>query len=534
MRWYEKSAELGSDWAQNSMGLMYQNGRGVDVDNQKAFDWYMRAAQQGYPDGMNNVGYFYDLGLGVDQNSAEAVRWYRAAADTGMARAQNNLGIMYADGTGVPQDYEEAVKWYRLAADQGLPEGQNSLGYSYDLGLGVPQDSAEAVRWYRLAADQGHMIAQSNLGSMYADGSGVPEDDVEAVRWYREAADQGYAPGQRKLGNAYAYGEGVTKDETEAVRWWTLAADQGDTDAQIALASAYERGEGVVADTDEAKKWRETAGGDEATVDFSDAETVATSDACDVSGLPTVSTSENRVALVIGNSAYQHAPALPNPTCDAQAMAKMLKAVGFTVVLGTDLDKPAMEAKAREFAKAATTADTALFFYAGHGLQVDGRNYLVPIDATVEDATSISFELMDIENVTNFMTGFDERTGQEKVAIVLLDACRDNPFAQTLKRSLGASRSNAVDKGLAAIGDGGGMIIGFATAPGDVAADGEGNHSPFTTALLELLPTPGVEFQTLMTRVKAKVVEFTRKKERPQRPWTNSDLTTEFYLVPAT
>ncbi|RYD93435.1 MAG: caspase family protein, partial [Sphingomonadales bacterium] len=92
----------------------------------------------------------------------------------------------------------------------------------------------------------------------------------------------------------------------------------------------------------------------------------------------------------------------------------------------------------------------------------------------------------------------------------------------------------AVDKGLAAIGDGGGMIIGFATAPGDTAADGEGNHSPFTTALLEQLPTPGVEFQTLMTRVKAKVVELTRKKERPQRPWTNSDLTTEFYLVPST
>jgi hypothetical protein len=432
----------------------------------------------------------------------------------------------------VAQDYEEAVRWYRMAADQGLPEGQNSLGYSYDLGLGVPQDSEEAVKWYRMAADQGHMIAQSNLGTMYADGTGVAEDDAEAVRWYRLAADQAYAPAQRKLGNAYAWGEGVEQDQAEAVRWWKLAADQGDTDAAIALASAYERGEGVDADPEEAKRWRAAAGGDDTTVDFSEPEQIAASEGCDVTGIPAVATDDKRVALVIGNSAYEHAPALPNPTCDAEAMAKMLQAVGFTVVLGTDLDKSAMEDKAREFAKAAATADTALFFYAGHGLQVDGKNYLVPVDATVEDATSISFELMDIENVTSFMTGFDDRTGKEKVAIVLLDACRDNPFAATLKRSLGASRSSAVDKGLAAIGDGGGMIIGFATAPGDVAADGEGNHSPFTTALLEQLPTPGVEFQTLMTRVKAKVVELTRKKERPQRPWTNSDLTTEFYLVP--
>jgi uncharacterized caspase-like protein len=125
-------------------------------------------------------------------------------------------------------------------------------------------------------------------------------------------------------------------------------------------------------------------------------------------------------------------------------------------------------------------------------------------------------------------------SGKERVAIVLLDACRDNPFASQLKRSLGASRSTEIDKGLAATAEGGGMIIGFATAPGDVAADGEGNHSPFSTALLAQLPSAGVEFQTVMTRVKAQVVEMTRKAERPQRPWTNSDLTTEFYLVPGT
>jgi uncharacterized caspase-like protein len=213
-------------------------------------------------------------------------------------------------------------------------------------------------------------------------------------------------------------------------------------------------------------------------------------------------------------------------------MADLLKLLGFDVYLGLDLDKTDMEAKARDFVKAAKGADTSLLFYAGHGLQVNGRNFLVPVDAVVEDPSSIDYELVDVESITGYMTGYDSATGKERVAIVLLDACRDNPFASQLKRSLGESRTTAVDKGLAATAEGGGMIIGFATAPGDVASDGEGNHSPFSTALIDQLPSAGVEFQTVMTRVKAEVVEMTRKAERPQRPWTNSDLTTEFYLVP--
>lgn len=232
-----------------------------------------------------------------------------------------------------------------------------------------------------------------------------------------------------------------------------------------------------------------------------------------------------KVALVIGNSAYEHSPELANPHNDAEAVANALTALGFEVISGLDLNNAATELKVREFAKAAKTADLSLFYYAGHGLQIGGENYIVPVDAKVEDETAVSFELINVATITNFMGGMD------KVGIILLDACRDNPFSRSLKRSLSASRAASVDQGLAPIAaEGGGLFVAFSTAPGDVAADGDGmTNSPFTTALLKHLPTKGLEINTVMTRVKAEVAKMTKND---QRPWTNSDLTTEVYLVP--
>ena len=131
-----------------------------------------------------NLGLRYDDGLGVPLDDAEAVIWYRLAAAQGHATAQYNLGVMYGAGRGVPQDDAEAVIWYRLAAAQGHATAQYNLGLRYDDGLGVPLDDAEAVIWYRLAAAQGHATAQNNLGVMYGSGEGVPQDDAEAVIWY--------------------------------------------------------------------------------------------------------------------------------------------------------------------------------------------------------------------------------------------------------------------------------------------------------------------------------------------------------------
>ena len=231
----------------------------------------------------------------------------------------------------------------------------------------------------------------------------------------------------------------------------------------------------------------------------------------------------NRVALVIGNGDYEHSVKLLNPPNDALAMKQMLASMDFEVYSGTNLNRPDTERLLRDFVKAAKTADVSLFFYAGHSIQVAGTNYLIPIDAKVEDELSLKFELISLDTVTDLIGGDD------KVGIVLLDACRDNPFIRTLSRSMAATRSATVQKGLAApVSQSGGLLIGFATAPGDVALDGEdAPNSPFTTALLKHLPTPDIEIEQLLKRVKGEVAEITGNR---QRPWHNSDLSKEIFL----
>ncbi len=231
---------------------------------------------------------------------------------------------------------------------------------------------------------------------------------------------------------------------------------------------------------------------------------------------------EKRVALVIGNSAYQHAPALPNPRNDAAAVAEALRKVGFEVVEGLDLDRSAFLAKLRRFAKLVSTADVATFFYAGHGLQVGGENYFVPIDATLETEDDLAFEAIKFSFIMDLI---ESRVG---TSIFFLDACRNNPFVERIARSLGRSRAVSVGSGLAEIFAGAGTLVAYATDPGNVALDGEGEHSPFTEALLKHIAEPGVEVRSMLTRVRRDVFEKTGGQ---QRPWDNSSLLREFYFV---
>ena len=162
----------------------------------------------------------------------------------------------------------------------------------------------------------------------------------------------------------------------------------------------------------------------------------------------------NRVALVIGNGAYQHAPELANPPNDANAIATSLEGLGFTVFREVDLSRVNMERLIRDFAKTLKGADTGLFFYAGHGLQVNGKNYLVPVDAKLNDEIDLEFEAIDLNKVLRIM----ERS--TKTNMVFLDACRDNPLARNLARSMG-TRSSAIGRGLARVEAGVGTMVAY-------------------------------------------------------------------------
>jgi uncharacterized caspase-like protein len=191
------------------------------------------------------------------------------------------------------------------------------------------------------------------------------------------------------------------------------------------------------------------------------------------------------------------------------------------VVAGLDLDKRGMEDKLREFGRKLGNAGLALFFYAGHGMQVAGKNYLIPVDAKLEQPGDLNLDTIDVGFVLAQMEA------DQRVNLVFLDACRDNPLARSFARRLG-TRSTAVGQGLASIKSGGGTMIAYATDPDAVALDGDGRNSPFTTALLKHLPTPGLEIGLMMRRVRNEVYQATRGR---QTPWDHSSLFGEVVLA---
>ncbi len=230
-----------------------------------------------------------------------------------------------------------------------------------------------------------------------------------------------------------------------------------------------------------------------------------------------------RVALVIGNSDYQHSTALPNPRNDAQLIAASLERLKFDVVSGFDLGFREFGRKLKEFKRELQDADVALLFFAGHGLQVKGENYLIPVDAELEDELDLNYQTIRLNSVLKEM----ERAAATK--LVFLDACRDNPLSRTLHRSMGATRSSGdgTPRGLARINTASGTMIAFATEPGDVALDGTGTNSPFTTALAKHIEAPNLDVAQMMRRVRSDVLQMTAKR---QTPWTSSSLTDDFFF----
>ncbi len=231
-----------------------------------------------------------------------------------------------------------------------------------------------------------------------------------------------------------------------------------------------------------------------------------------------------RVALVIGNAAYSQAGPLTNPVNDAADMAKALTGFGFDVILGLDLDRRAFDEKLRAFSNALEDADTAVLFYAGHGLQVAGHNYLIPVDASLRGERDLDFEAVQLDFVLKQMeVGRDGKTN-----IVFLDACRDNPLARNLARSMG-TRSASIGKGLAEVQTGVGTFIAYSTQPGNVALDGAGRNSPFTAALAKHVLERSRNLTALMIEVRKDVLKETGGQ---QVPWDHSALTSDFFFDP--
>jgi uncharacterized caspase-like protein len=217
---------------------------------------------------------------------------------------------------------------------------------------------------------------------------------------------------------------------------------------------------------------------------------------------------ERRVALVIGNSDYIHATHLPNPQNDTQAIGAKLDSLGFEVYLHENLRGQDFRVALGTFAEKALQSDLALVFYAGHGIEMGGRNYLIPIDVKMASEATAQFEAISLEGI------LDTVRSAGKLGLVMLDACRDNPFSNTIQRK---NPNRAVSRGLAPITLEGeaGTLVSFAAQAGDTADDGDGMHSPYTEALLQLLDEPGLEVGALFQMVTKHVKDSTEGRQKP-------------------
>jgi Tfp pilus assembly protein PilF len=231
--------------------------------------------------------------------------------------------------------------------------------------------------------------------------------------------------------------------------------------------------------------------------------------------------SERRVALVIGNSAYANVPPLTNPQRDAAAVARLLEKLGFEVKTYTDVTREGLLSALLTFARNAEKADWGLVFFAGHGIEVAGVNYLIPIDARLMSDRDAPLEAVPLDQVL----GAVERAG--KLRVVILDACRDNPFAGQMRRTI-ATRS--VGRGLTRVEPEAGTLVVYSAKHGETALDGEGTNSPFVKALLQNLASPGIELRRVFDLVRDDVLEATSRR---QQPFSYGSLPgrQDFYLV---
>jgi tetratricopeptide (TPR) repeat protein len=217
--------------------------------------------------------------------------------------------------------------------------------------------------------------------------------------------------------------------------------------------------------------------------------------------------SERRIALVIGNSAYANTARLANPKADAELIAASLQNAGFSKVdLSLDLPRERLIDTLKAFAAEADKADWAVIYFAGHGLEIGGVNYLIPTDARLASDRDIPYEAIALEQVLHAVGG------AKKLKLVVLDACRDNPFARSMTRSASATRS--IGRGLAPVEDSG-TLVAYAAKHGQVALDGDGTNSPFAVALARNIEVAGLEINMLLRKVRDDVLSATGKRQEP-------------------
>ncbi|HEY6257114.1 MAG TPA: caspase family protein [Xanthobacteraceae bacterium] len=426
-------------------------------------------------------------------------------ANAKAAWAYNNRGNAYlakGDEDRAIADFTEAIRL----------DPKNMLAF-YNRGIAYhakgDEDHAIADGSQAIRLDPKYVFAFYNRGNAYhakGDEDRAIADHSEAIR-----LDPKYVSAFYNRGNAYRarhdddqaiadFGEAIRLDPGYTAAFTNrglIYEAKGDRDraksdfnAAVAMAPKYDNGK---SGQDIARKRLAALDASPTPVPAPDAN---------------VTKAERRIALVIGNSAYRSAPVLANPRRDADAVSAVLRAVGFqAVTLANDLTRDKLIEALRVFARQAEQADWAVVYYAGHGIQMGGVNYLIPIDAKLEVDREVDYEAVPLSQVANAVEG------ARKLGLIILDACRDNPFANQMRRTA-ATRS--VGRGLARVEPEVNTLIAFSAKNGEVALDDDGGtNSPFAAAFVKEITTPGLEVRRLFDAVRDDVLESTHRRQQP-------------------
>lgn len=520
---------------QYTLGYNYLKGEnGYTKDLTKAFNCILKAANGGYVPAYAQTGYMLEEGQGTQKDQNAAFSWYQKSAQAGVPYGQYRLALCYQYGIGTVKDNQQALAWYRKSAGQDFIGAYISMGYLLEYGQGV-QNPAEAFSSYMKAAEKGDKDGQYYLAMCYINATGTECDDAQARYWLQKSAAQGNEYAKTRLADMDkpAFNQppvvsfvGFSNEVTQPNYSLDIGvkADNG----RITKTAVYLNGSKVpetrginpVREDGFDLHWKKnlTLQEGQNTIRVEATNRAGTGIKEDFityrSAQPLIQ--EKRLALIIGNSNYiDPDKSLRNPANDASDLSNKLKMLGFDVIQQTDASKRDMDDKLYEFGEKAKNYDVALFYYAGHGIQNKGINYLIPVDVALKSEDDVKYDCVNANRVLDKL-----ENSRCKAKIVILDACRNNPFERSWHRGTTAS-------GLSTMIAPEGIFIAYATNPGNVAQDGVGRNSPYTEALLKMLDEPNLSLERFFKNV---LREVKSKTKGAQSPWTSSSFDGDFYF----
>lgn len=440
--------------------------------------------------------------------------------------AAYDLGLRYFRADGVRQDSYQAIKWMRDAAERGNLKAQMALGRLYLTGLEeMGADPGEAEKWLSITSSKGDKEAAGLLKeATKARRSKQARHQLENRwrpnfynNWYRNypynwqwGANQWVPmPHVPPAVTPYPYNPPSNVPGIYEAPPVTLLRENKQVQPQNIPATPVNRTQSEATQQfNEEHKPDTTTTLAKGNADLSTALVPVA-----VDNIKAHQPSTRRVALVIGNGAYQHTGKLPNPVNDAHDIAQVLKKNNFQVILKTDATLETMANAIHQFGEKLKSGGIGLFYYSGHGIQVKGQNYLLPIDTNLAREDEVKRKAISANDVLEKMG-----EGKSHLNLVFLDACRNNPFP---------SNTRGVNRGLTSMNAPNGTLLIFSTSPDDVAEDGSGRNGTYTKHLLEYIDQPGLEIGMMLRQVRTKVKEETGGK---QTPWENGSIEGMFYF----